>query len=68
MSGQPEKLSERLRRWRKINGWNQVFAAKKLGVNYHTYRQWDNGRQEPQGLGREALEKKLSAWEKTTAM
>ena len=59
VSGQPIKLSTLLRQWRDRNGWKQAFAAAKLGVNVHTYRNWEQGKCEPQGLARDTVLKTI---------
>lgn len=61
VSGQPKKLSEALRDWRDQHGWKQWKAAEILGCKLATYRNWERGRNEPQGLARDAVITKIQA-------
>jgi DNA-binding transcriptional regulator YiaG len=43
------KFKKQLRRWRGKQ--SQPEAAAALGVNLATYRNWEQGRNEPKGFG-----------------
>ena len=40
-------LAERLRVWRKTNGWPQKRVADELGVSEATWSRWEQGRRFP---------------------
>lgn len=55
-----EPLCVRLRAWRNSHrGWTQAMAAEHLGVSERTYENWEAGTNEPRGIGRHALEKRI---------
>ncbi|MEO7723494.1 MAG: helix-turn-helix domain-containing protein [Chthoniobacterales bacterium] len=52
-------LIGRLRAWRKRNNLSQSEAALKLQISKRTLQEWEQGRAEPEGLARLAIEKIL---------
>lgn len=54
-----EKFSTKLRIWRAYRTQRQ--AAKTLGLNLATYRNWEYGRNEPASWAKDMLECKISS-------
>jgi DNA-binding transcriptional regulator YiaG len=50
-------LSDELRAWRRKHNLSQSEAALKLQVSKRTLQEWEQGRAEPEGLARLAIEK-----------
>jgi DNA-binding transcriptional regulator YiaG len=50
-------LSDELRAWRYKHNLSQSEAALKLQVSKRTLQEWEQGRAEPEGLARIAIEK-----------
>jgi DNA-binding transcriptional regulator YiaG len=50
-------LGDELRAWRHINDLSQSEAALKLQVSKRTLQEWEQGRAEPEGLARSAVQK-----------
>jgi DNA-binding XRE family transcriptional regulator len=50
-------LSDELRAWRHRNNLSQSEAALKLQVSKRTLQEWEQGRAEPDGLARSAVQK-----------
>lgn len=55
----PEKFSTKLRIWRASRTQRQ--AAKTLGLNLATYRNWEYGRNEPASWARDIVVFKMSS-------
>ena len=55
-----------LRSWRDLHGWKQWKAAETLGAKLATYRNWERGRCEPQGVARDAVLKIIRAGQSAT--
>jgi putative transcriptional regulator len=50
-------LSDELRAWRHKHNLSQSEAALKLQVSKRTLQEWEQGRAEPEGLARSAIQK-----------
>ncbi len=55
------RLGKRLRLWRDRNDLSQSEAAFKLQVSKRTLQEWEQGRAEPRGLARVAIESAIRA-------
>lgn len=51
-----QPIAERLKAWRKRKGFSQEAAAEYLKVSPRTYAGWEQGKSEPVGIGKAALE------------
>ena len=61
MPEQPKQpsIAERIKAERERCGLSQSAAARKWKINLQTLQSWEQGRREPRGLYREALERAL---------
>jgi len=50
-------LSDELRAWRRKHNLSQSEAALKLQISKRTLQEWEQGRAEPEGLARSAIQK-----------
>jgi putative transcriptional regulator len=50
-------LSDELRAWRHKHNLSQSEAALKLEISKRTLQEWEQGRAEPEGLARIAIQK-----------
>ena len=56
-----QSLARRLQAWRKRKDLSQREAALKLQISPRTLQEWEQGRAEPRGFARPALEKAIRA-------
>jgi DNA-binding transcriptional regulator YiaG len=52
-------FARRLRAWRKRKNLSQSEAALKLQISKRTLQEWEQGRAEPLGFARTAIEKAI---------
>lgn len=52
-------ISRHLRAWRRRRKLSQTGAARALGVSVRTFQEWEQGRRQPRGLARVALDQAL---------
>jgi len=56
-----DEFPRRLRAWRERNNVSQSEAALKLRISKRTLQEWEQGRAEPRGFARTAIEKAIRA-------
>ena len=56
-----EEFPDLLRSWRERNDLSQSEAALQLQISKRTLQEWEQGRAEPQGLARSAVENAIRA-------
>lgn len=54
------KLSAGLKRWRKLKGLTQKAAAKRLGLSYRTFQNWELEVRIPSAVAQEAVMARLA--------